>query len=509
MKDYINTFKKKLSNLNFCLIATIVFIFIGILIRIKFYSIKLSLDSDECCLGMNILNSYSSMFEPLVSKQVAPPLFMVGSKFLFHLVHPFHNIVLSDLSLRFIPLISSILSLPLFAILVHKLYRNDYMTLVCTTILALNAPSIRYATTFKQYSTEMLFTIILILAFLAIDFKKVSLKKLSIISLIFAISPWCSGTALPVLISGFIFLLVNIIKEQYYNKTKFLILFTPIIISFITYIFYIIPVINTHYHFMRAFWNGEFSSFFTLSNFAQLFNLKLQALLLYPYTTNALLIFFTFICITILFSRKEYCKNNLFLVFLPILFLIIGSFFCLYPFELRFLLFSLPIFVIIYAQPIFILKRLKITTIILISAMLYLTLNFNFSNIYNTRMIFYTRKIVEIVRLNTQGKNVNLIAPPIASTYYSILFPVKMNEILYNFESSTLEESGIPNIINKFDNGDYWIYAQNMAFNSTQEDLYKQIKEYIYQNKHIEVLKEWSLDKYRKDPFLIHFKYTK
>lgn len=141
---------------------------------------------DECSLGFNILHRsyFFKLFKALDLYQVAPPFFMVTCKFLLNISHQVNNFYTKDLVLRLFPCICSIVSLPLFAILVQKMFKNKYFTWISTAMLVFNPAAINYTQELKQYSCEMMFTIILLLAFLSLDIKNICYKKLALYSLL-------------------------------------------------------------------------------------------------------------------------------------------------------------------------------------------------------------------------------------------------------------------------------------------------------------------------------------
>ena len=85
-----------------------IIILLGIILRLFAYFNGLSFWGDEAALALNVINkSYLELFKGLDYLQVAPPIFLVMSKFIM-------LDSLRDFSLRLIPLVSGIISLPLF-----------------------------------------------------------------------------------------------------------------------------------------------------------------------------------------------------------------------------------------------------------------------------------------------------------------------------------------------------------------------------------------------------------
>ncbi len=88
-------------------ILALVVIGIGIAMRIWFYVYNRSMYRDEAALALNIVNrSFAGLFKPLSNDQGAPTGFLTLEKLVVTIMGN------SEYSLRLVPLIASILSLP-------------------------------------------------------------------------------------------------------------------------------------------------------------------------------------------------------------------------------------------------------------------------------------------------------------------------------------------------------------------------------------------------------------
>ena len=127
----------------------------GIILRLFVYCSGISFWGDEAALALNVIEkSYLDLFKGLDYLQVAPPMFLVMSKFIM-------LDSLRDFSLRFIPLVSGIISVPLFYKFIQMLSNSKKVILVSTFLFSFNMTAILYCAQFKQYSLELCVAILL------------------------------------------------------------------------------------------------------------------------------------------------------------------------------------------------------------------------------------------------------------------------------------------------------------------------------------------------------------
>ena len=495
---------EKLKNINLTYLITGLIILCGIILRLKVYFYNESFWIDECSLGTNILEkSYLQLFKPLDYCQVASPFFLVVSKLLLDLSHQINNIDTRDLILRLFPCICSIASLPLFAVLVNKMFNNRYFSWISVAILAFNPTAINYAQEFKQYSCEMMFSIILLLTFVSLDIKTVSYKKLALYSLIFTIAPWFSSSAWFVMAAGFLVIIIDMIKDKYFDKAKIAILFIPLIANFLVWdLLYYKPVNKALYNYMLNYWTNKLPAFLTFDNFSKMFVDKMQNLISFPYPKY--LFVFLFLNLIIFFTTKEY-RNKCYTL-IPILLCITASFLEHYPFEQRLILFLLPMFIIIYCQPIFIFKNTKITTISLIIILIFTSLNITTHS--SKKYVMYKSSARELFKI-LKNENPSLTNVIRSNTrhydYYS--FKQTDNTAFCDEEINKIEKSSIPEKIQNAKTGDYWLYIvrENRKTHTTYSG---PIKTMLYNDTHLKVIKAWTAP-YDENIYLIHFKKIK
>lgn len=492
--------KEIFTKINLTYLITGIIILCGIILRLKVYFYNSSFWLDECALGANILERpYLKLFSPLSIGQVAPPFFMIVCKFILDISQQVHNFEIRDMMLRLFPCICSIVSLPLFSYIVHKMFNNRYFTWFCTAMLAFNDTAINYAQEFKQYSCEMMFSIILAIAFYSTDIKTVSYKKLWLCNLLFMLSIWFSAGAFIILAAGYLILLIDMIKNKYWDKTKILILTLPMISNlFLFYFLYYRRVFKVHHEGMYNFWAVRVPSFFNFENFADLFVAKMQNLIAFPYTKYFLL-FMIINIIILLTCRRQW---NKYYVLIPLLLCITASFLQIYPFEQRLILYLLPFFIILYSQIILLLKNTKLTTLILIIAMIFISVKITSRK--PERFIFhkeYYREIGQTLKIhNPQNKNIFYTTPQ--SSYY---IKIKDSEFYREFLWDNFNKSKLPEKLKTAPNGDYWIEC---SLEKKTIDYNKKLKEFLYNDPHLKVVQIWTIPE-NENIYLIHFKKIK
>ncbi len=429
----------RLKQYSWCYVITLALILIfGIIIRFNIYFYNNSFWNDEAALALNLLEkSYIEFFQPLEYYQAAPPLFLVFSKFLFNIFSQGagQNVSNIDLILRIIPCFSSIISLPLFLFLLHKMFKNKPLILISFAIFSFNYIAVNYTQEFKQYSTELMFSVILLLSFYSINIKFISIKKLFLYSMLFCIAPWFSFSSLFILFSGFFITIIDIIKEKCFDYRKIFIIFFPAIINlFIFFFFYYLPIRSdlSISKYMYDFWN-EISAFFILGNFREIFFTKITNLISFKYSEFLLL--FLFVNVVIFLSQKNY--RRILLILLPILLHIIITFFYIYPFENRLILYLLPSISILYSQFAFLFKDDNKVILLISFVLIYISFYFLF-NPYLPLYSSYSRKLfLELNKFNNKCEKIVIIGTN-EYNYYGHFF--NENEQTDNFMYDNFDE---------------------------------------------------------------------
>ena len=308
----------------------------GILIRLYKYLQNASLWGDEAALAINVVNgSYRDLFSGLQLMQACPPGFTVLVKFLLNSFHP-ANLYIRDLVLRFIPLTCGVSAIFAFYYLVKLVFEeNKFKILTAVLLFTLTPAAIIYSSQFKQYSMELLISIIL----LTIFYKIIILEKNKWYYQFFiALSVWFSYSAFLVIASGCLTLILK-------NRKIFVTTFISVFISSIVYYFISLKdIFSVNYTNLNIYWSQAYS-FLQFSHPTRIFyRLGELFVLTRPVSLFIGLIIFIAIVVYIFNKKNLLYKQVLFLT--PFFLTVAASMLHKYPFCCRLILFLIPVFLI-------------------------------------------------------------------------------------------------------------------------------------------------------------------
>jgi len=130
---------------------------VGISLRTYFYLLNRSLWVDEAMLAVNIVSrTFVGLLQPLEYDQGAPVGFLLAQKVVASL---FGN---RDIVLRLIPFLAGCLSVPLVYVVAKRSSRG-WSPLVALSLFSLSPTLIYYSSEVKQYSTDVLMALLLLL----------------------------------------------------------------------------------------------------------------------------------------------------------------------------------------------------------------------------------------------------------------------------------------------------------------------------------------------------------
>ena len=323
MKPLTDRQEKQIYN-----IIVIFIILCGIALRILFFSYGRPLWNDECALALNIINRLN-FFTLLDYNQAAPALFMYASKFFYGI---FTN---KDLALRIIPLISSILSIFLFYALSVKILVKKISIYTALFLFAFCYPLCYYAQEFKQYSTDVFSFLIIVLSYFYTDkISSFTYKGKILCGIIYSLLLWLSFSSIFALAALFFTLLI--LKPKILKS-----LCIPAGITFFNLIlaailnFYITTNSYLHEYWADAFIDQGFIKFLSLNieNIKYIFN-------------SGIPLFFTLISLVyMIFKKEDLLKNTLILS--PLFLTLLLSYFRIYPYSTRCILFLIPVFILL------------------------------------------------------------------------------------------------------------------------------------------------------------------
>ena len=324
---------------NFYKLALISIFAASILLRIFVYCRNISFWGDEASIALNLMNkSYLELFKGLDYLQVAPPGFLILSKFILNIFNPKIDYI-RDLLLRFFPFVFSCLALVCFYKFSKSFIKDNKSRVFALAIFALNPCAILYSAQLKQYSLELLVSVILMdLFYRIITSGKTKVSDFLLIPL----SMWFSLSSLIIAASGFIIMLFK-------RSSSFIKLLPAYLLSFVIfYVFSLQSVKQANYAGMYHWWSTGYG-FFDLRHPMRLF-IRFGELFSFDKTSAGCfgVFFISLILFSIIFSKKYDLLNKVFFA-LPIFITIILSGFALYPIEARLVLFLLPSFAVVIA----------------------------------------------------------------------------------------------------------------------------------------------------------------
>lgn len=346
--------KKWVFILKICLIA-------GLLIRFYHFFYDRSLWMDEVYLSSSLLKKdyFDLAMKPLFYQQKAPIGFLWLVRFM---VEAFGN---TELCLRIIPLISGIVSIFLF-IPVSRYFLPIPGAVLAMGILCLSPALIYHSVEIKQYSTELLATVLSLYLFIKY-IQANDLKKMLIWGILGALILWFSYSAI------FILAGIAIGLSTFYLLTKNIKQFSISILPFSLWLisFALNYLMFTHKHAESqwiAYWFRSYHNFmpFPPTSFADIkwFFLNIYRMMDYPLgllwnfhnipSLFGILVKMPFIPIALLltgaFAFVKGNKINALVIFVPVLLTLIASGLELYPLTERFWVFISPVFILMIAK---------------------------------------------------------------------------------------------------------------------------------------------------------------
>lgn len=133
-------------------------VILGIGLRLRQYVTRRSLWNDEAALALNVVRrGYGELVKPLDIDQGAPLGFLWAQRTAVNLLGN------NELALRFVPLLSGTAAVILFAVLARRLL-TPWAVPAAVMLFATLGPLVYYSTEAKQYSVDVLVTVLLVLA---------------------------------------------------------------------------------------------------------------------------------------------------------------------------------------------------------------------------------------------------------------------------------------------------------------------------------------------------------
>ncbi len=362
-----------LTNKTTIKLSWIIIVF-GIVIRLIQYISNRSLWADEAVLALNIVNrSYSELTQPLDYDQVAPIGFLWIEKFLVNLLGN------NEYVLRLFPLIAGMVSLFIFAIIARR-YLENLGRVIAILLFSTLSSIVYYSTEVKQYSTDILISLLLCYLLAPYGRKKLTTCQTIIKSILVVIFLWFSHPAIFILAAMGSVELANLIlnknTDQFKQKT---IIFASGLLSFSILYFGFLNQANDNQNLFNswgdAFPNHPLNIIWYLDAFGKFFYkpLGFEYYKIFGFVINLDAIAIT---LFLLGCFSYFHKNKIIFCTLlfPLLTTFAGAALQLYPFRNRVVLFLIPFFIIAIAAGINCITTLKLHRVIAILLAFLITL---------------------------------------------------------------------------------------------------------------------------------------
>lgn len=463
-----NTFKKY-----WYIILISLIVLLGIYLRFRGIWSNTSLWCDECALAINVrFKKFTELFGVLYCLQVAPPFFLIATKVLTA-IFGFKESVF-----RFIPFLAGCSSIIAFYFLATKTLNKKFSIIIALSVFVINQQLINYSFEFKPYILDVFFTIILLMFFINFDIEKSTIKKSFLNGCLISIIPWTSFTSLIVIAGGCLYLVFN--KFKSHLREKFF-LFFPILISF--FIYANVSLIDNYLNSgMINYWGNRENSFLTLNQHS-LFLIKNVVNFFFTFSLNNEIYLLTFALILFTLGLIMFFKEKKsFIIISTISFILCAtaSLLKFYPFFERFVLFLLPMLIIIIIKPLDIIswnKKIKSLIIFLLILPIVFSQVITLKDFSKLKKISkhgeHPRELMQIMLNNLKPGDkifINQNSLPSANFYFYYFYPLRSG---MQYKSNMNEKMTIDDykkILKTFEKGYYWIYLASDYSKNNQMD---------------------------------------
>lgn len=327
----------------------VVICLIGLSLRVHFYKIGRSLWLDEAMLALNIVRrSFLDLLKPLDFNQGAPIGFLLLEKAVASLLGG------SDYALRLIPLIAGLASVPIMYI-VSKRYIEKSSALISFGLFALSPRLIYYSSELKQYSTDVLMTLVLLLIAPKCLEEEVNPHILAVLGTVGCLAIWISYPSLFVFAGILLSVgLTFVLRRDTYHLFWLFGISAAWLINF-SFIYFINLRHLESNDALLKYWSGAFAPLPPWSNFGWYYG-ALTGMLKDPATLPANVIVVGLLIVGV-FSLVARRWQLMLILFTPFLLSLAASALRKYPFSGRLLLFLLPLLFLLLAEG---MKQVKI-----------------------------------------------------------------------------------------------------------------------------------------------------
>jgi hypothetical protein len=336
--------KKTIYNPQKVLIQVI--LLLGVVIPFIQFLDNRSLWTDEAKLALNIITkSAIELFKPLDHNQVAPILFLQVEK-VFSILSPH-----SEFGLRLFPLLCFYGSLFFFYRILKIIFKDNYHLIIIALLLFVcNSNMVYYSSEVKQYMTDV-FVVTAIMYFTIKDFIKPSNKFVGL-GVVGAISIYFSNISPIILFAAGAYVFYHTVIVEKKRLPSVLLLFGTWLVLFFSYYMLFIHGHPMKDHLVSSMsrkaafpaqdvFSPDFFHYFSSHVFITVFSGLMPFYLL-----RKIPLFILFLAGIFIMIRKG--KADLFiLLILPLITHLTLSYFHIYPFNLRFILYNIPLIILV------------------------------------------------------------------------------------------------------------------------------------------------------------------
>ena len=449
---------------------------LGIILRLDQYLFNRSLWLDESFVVINVINRgwLELLQAPLeYSSYITPPGFLLMAKLS---VTMFGN---SDFILRLFSFISGILALILYYPMAKR-YVSERAVPFALLLFAISSQLIIYSSDFKEYSTDVLIAIVLYLLVDYIRRHSLNFSRLLLLTIVGIIAVWFSHPSVFILATIGIYLAFPyLLNKEWKQLAKLKLVYILWLVNFAIIFFFLVNVETVNDKWLHEFWviNGGFMpSLFSMEGIQWLYT-KFALILnnlasLGTIKVAAVMVIIGFMAL--LLNKKP----AWFLFTMPIVIALCLSFFQLYVFSDRLLLFVLPALYLIIAEGIAKIPTIVAQILIVLSLILFPVYQ-NFI-IKDNHVIEEIKPVLETVqghRLNTDKVYIYYWAEP-AFRYYAkhygfnyenchIINPIAKQEFIKEVDFSRMQRDLKPVAVNDTQ----CILGNSENFHSSLKDL--------------------------------------
>lgn len=384
------------------LIIALFICLIGLFLRAYFFVINRSLWLDEAMLALNIVNrSFLDLLKPLDFNQASPIGFLLAQKAVISLLG------ISDYTLRIIPLIAGLVSVPMMY-LVSKKFVGKESALFLLGMFALSPKLIYYSSELKQYSTDVLTTVGLLWITLKCLQDNSAPSILIVFGIVGCLATWISHPSLFVFVGIFLTIGLTFTIQRNKNRLFWLISIGVIwMINLLLVYFFNLQHLEQNNHLIN-YWSFAFAPLPPWNNLSWYYRALIN-MLRDPaeLPINAMVIGLLFIGVSsFAFKKWQFALSLNF----PFLLALIASAFKKYPFNGRLLLFLLPLLLLLLTEGVERVKEILLKINKFLAKFIYISLVMYF--LYNPIMVAYKN-----VRSPPMGEHIKPVMAYISKNY--------------------------------------------------------------------------------------------